>query len=87
MSECVCVCVCVCVSYIHTHIHTCIHTYILTYIHTHIHTYMHAYIHTQGPGEYDEEYLDYLLHIVRKAGLYNISLFVDPHQDVWCVYV
>ncbi|MDY7077159.1 MAG: cellulase family glycosylhydrolase [Chloroflexota bacterium] len=36
-----------------------------------------------GPGIYDEEYLDYLYEIVRKAGEYGIHLFIDPHQDVW----
>ena len=36
-----------------------------------------------GPGEYDEDYLDYLLAIVRKADEFGISCFVDPHQDVW----
>ncbi len=36
-----------------------------------------------GPGVYDEEYLDYLYRIVRKAGEYGIDLFIDPHQDVW----
>jgi hypothetical protein len=36
-----------------------------------------------GPGIYDEEYLDYLYAVVRKAGEYGIELFIDPHQDVW----
>ncbi len=36
-----------------------------------------------GPGVYDEEYLDYLYAVVRKAGEYGIQLFIDPHQDVW----
>src|SRR5436190_12328881 len=36
-----------------------------------------------GPGDYDEEYLDYLVEVVRKANDYDISLFIDPHQDVW----
>jgi hypothetical protein len=36
-----------------------------------------------GPGLYDEEYLDYLERIVAKAGEHGLSLFVDPHQDVW----
>ena len=36
-----------------------------------------------GPGVYDEEYLDYLYQVVRKAGEYGIDLFIDPHQDVW----
>ncbi|HUI72461.1 MAG TPA: cellulase family glycosylhydrolase, partial [Spirochaetia bacterium] len=36
-----------------------------------------------GPGLFDEEYLDYLENIVAKAGEHGLSLFVDPHQDVW----
>jgi len=37
----------------------------------------------KGPGEYDEEYLDYLLAIVRKARTHGVSCFIDPHQDMW----
>jgi hypothetical protein len=36
-----------------------------------------------GPGIYDENYLDYVRAIVQKAGDNGISLFIDPHQDVW----
>jgi hypothetical protein len=36
-----------------------------------------------GPGQYDEEYLDYLYAVCKKAGEYDIQLFIDPHQDVW----
>lgn len=36
-----------------------------------------------GPGQYDTDYLDYLTAIVHKAGEYGISVFIDPHQDVW----
>lgn len=36
-----------------------------------------------GPGIYDREYLDYVYQVVRKAGEHGISLFIDPHQDVW----
>ena len=36
-----------------------------------------------GPGQYDEAYLDYLYQIVKKAGEYELNLFIDPHQDVW----
>ncbi|HWQ46542.1 MAG TPA: cellulase family glycosylhydrolase [Longilinea sp.] len=36
-----------------------------------------------GPGKYDEEYLDYLYKVVKKAGEYGITLFIDPHEDVW----
>ncbi len=36
-----------------------------------------------GPGIYDEEYLDYLAEVVRLAGEHGLTLFIDPHQDVW----
>jgi hypothetical protein len=36
-----------------------------------------------GPGVYDEDYLDYVYEVVRKAGEHGLSLFIDPHQDVW----
>ena len=36
-----------------------------------------------GPGIYDEDYLAYLRNILKKAEAYNISVFIDPHQDVW----
>jgi Glycoside hydrolase family 5 C-terminal domain/Cellulase (glycosyl hydrolase family 5) len=36
-----------------------------------------------GPGRYDEDYLDYVQAIVKKAATYNINIFIDPHQDVW----
>lgn len=37
----------------------------------------------EGPGIYDEEYLDYLAKAVAKAGEYGFYVFIDPHQDVW----
>ncbi len=36
-----------------------------------------------GPGKYDEDYLNYIQTIVRKAAEYNVNVFIDPHQDVW----
>ncbi len=36
-----------------------------------------------GPGIYDEDYLAYLRNVVKKAEDHGISVFVDPHQDVW----
>ncbi|NOS91362.1 MAG: cellulase family glycosylhydrolase [Cyclobacteriaceae bacterium] len=36
-----------------------------------------------GPGKYDEEYLNYLQAIVKKAADHHINVFIDPHQDVW----
>ncbi len=37
----------------------------------------------QGPGEYDEDYLDYFESIVKKACEFGFYIFVDFHQDVW----
>ncbi len=36
-----------------------------------------------GPGQHDEAYLDYLYAVIKKAGDYDIHVFIDPHQDVW----
>lgn len=36
-----------------------------------------------GPGIYDEQYLDYIVAVVKKAGAHGFNLFIDPHQDVW----
>ena len=36
-----------------------------------------------GPGIYDQDYLDYIYAVVKKAGEYDLNLFIDPHQDVW----
>lgn len=36
-----------------------------------------------GPGIYDQEYLDYLYQVVRKAGDFGLEVLIDPHQDVW----
>lgn len=36
-----------------------------------------------GPGDYDLEYLDYVYEVVRRAGEHGLTLFIDPHQDVW----
>jgi hypothetical protein len=36
-----------------------------------------------GPGIYDQEYLNYLYQVVKKAGEFGLDVFIDPHQDVW----
>jgi hypothetical protein len=36
-----------------------------------------------GPGCYDEEYMDYVGLVLRRAGQLGFKCFVDPHQDVW----
>ncbi|MCY3831761.1 MAG: cellulase family glycosylhydrolase [Chloroflexi bacterium] len=40
-------------------------------------------IEHEGPGAYDDDYLDYLEAVLEKALEYEINLFIDPHQDVW----
>ena len=40
-------------------------------------------IEHEGPGIYDEEYLAYLRKIILAGEKENISVFIDPHQDVW----
>ncbi|KAI8805439.1 glycoside hydrolase superfamily [Cladochytrium replicatum] len=39
-----------------------------------------------GPGIYDEEFIDHLREILKKAPRYGIKCFVDPHQDTWSRY-
>ena len=36
-----------------------------------------------GPGQYDEAFLAYLRKILAIAEKNGISVFIDPHQDVW----
>ena len=36
-----------------------------------------------GPGLYDEDYIEYLRKILVIAEENGISVFIDPHQDVW----
>lgn len=36
-----------------------------------------------GPGQYDQEYLDYYAEVCRLAGERGFYIFVDFHQDVW----
>jgi hypothetical protein len=37
----------------------------------------------QGPGLYDEAYLAYLRKVLLAAEKQGVSVFMDPHQDVW----
>ena len=40
-------------------------------------------IEHDGPGQYDEAYLDYLHAVLKLAGEYGFLVIIDPHQDVW----
>ncbi|MDR3020874.1 MAG: cellulase family glycosylhydrolase, partial [Treponema sp.] len=40
-------------------------------------------IEHEGPGIYDEAYLAYIRKILLVAEQEGISVFIDPHQDVW----
>jgi hypothetical protein len=35
-----------------------------------------------GPGDYDEEWLDFTIQMLRIAKEYRFYVFMDPHQDV-----
>ena len=37
----------------------------------------------EGPGRYDQGYLDFLEAILRRAGEHGFTVFVDFHQDTW----
>lgn len=37
----------------------------------------------EGPGKYDEEYIDYLRKLLEMMPTYGIKCFVCAHQDVW----
>ncbi|MFZ5352024.1 MAG: cellulase family glycosylhydrolase [Bacillota bacterium] len=39
-----------------------------------------------GPGEYDSEYIDYVVAVIEKAAEYDFMIFIDPHQDIWGRY-
>lgn len=33
-------------------------------------------------GQYDEEYIDYVIEVLRKCRQHGLLVFMDPHQDV-----
>ncbi|KAG0741736.1 hypothetical protein G6F57_005927 [Rhizopus arrhizus] len=40
-------------------------------------------IEHEGPGCYDEEYIDYLRQLIEMMPRYGIKCIIDPHQDTW----
>ncbi|KAF9281861.1 hypothetical protein BGZ88_011343 [Linnemannia elongata] len=36
-----------------------------------------------GPGIYDEEYIDYLIQLLKIAAKFGLKCFLDPHVDCW----
>ena len=39
--------------------------------------------YTKISGIYDEEYISYIIEVLKIAGKYEFKVFIDPHQDVW----
>jgi hypothetical protein len=37
----------------------------------------------EGPGIYDNDYINYLLELFKISEVYGIQFFIDPHQDTW----
>ncbi|KAG0049600.1 hypothetical protein BGZ83_005557 [Gryganskiella cystojenkinii] len=37
----------------------------------------------EGPGIYDEDYINYLIELLKVAGKYGLKCFLDPHVDCW----
>jgi aryl-phospho-beta-D-glucosidase BglC (GH1 family) len=36
-----------------------------------------------GPGVYDEEYIDYIIRVLQRAPAFGMKVFIDPHQDTY----
>ena len=39
---------------------------------------------TDYSGKYDEDYIDYVIAVLKKCKQHGILVFMDPHQDVVC---
>jgi hypothetical protein len=39
-----------------------------------------------GPGKYDEEWIQHTISVLRLAKEYGFYIFMDPHQDVVCIF-
>ena len=40
-------------------------------------------IEAAGPGQYDEEFIQHTIEILRLSKRYGFFVFMDPHQDAW----
>ncbi|MBE3046294.1 cellulase family glycosylhydrolase [Candidatus Bathyarchaeota archaeon] len=43
-------------------------------------------IEAAGPGRYDETWVQHTIDVLRIAGKHGFYVFMDPHQDVVCVF-
>ncbi|SEI30995.1 YALIA101S01e12398g1_1 [Yarrowia lipolytica] len=40
-------------------------------------------IEHEGPGKYDEDFVDFTIEVLRLCDSYGFYVIMDPHQDVW----
>ena len=40
-------------------------------------------IEHKGPNQYDTDYIDYTIRLLRKCRDYGFWVYIDPHQDLW----
>ncbi|KZP06566.1 glycoside hydrolase family 5 protein [Athelia psychrophila] len=36
-----------------------------------------------GPGQYDYEFMDYTIRVLRKCKAHGFKVYLNPHQDIW----